>query len=390
MDVFTKESCQYESMYDSIFPDKTYQLTGAELINLFNQEMYRILDHIPASVFWKDAQGAYLGCNQYMLEMLSFSDRSQVIGKTDEDFFWQAEAHQFQKIDQQVLKENNILLFEESPTLPDGKKPTYLSIKAPLDFEKKIGIIGCSIDISKQKHAELKIEQIGALSGNIAHDIKNHLLVLSLNQERLNLALDLVLQEGLNDKIKNMLLTCQKTAQKYLEKIQNLIDQNLQQVRLEMLEEYCASETAIHSMSEAVENVRQTFLAIGLTQDSFQIESMNDFVYQGAPLWMERILTNLIDNSLRAIRQKGQGKIFIRNKKIQGNSCLEIKDTAGGLTEADLKALLEPYKTRKVLGTGFGLAAVHYYMQKMQGQVEMFLEEDCIVFRLIFPQNIPS
>ena len=44
-----------------------------------------ILDSVPQGVFWKDREGAYLGCNQVFAKAVGLTDSAVIVGKTDAD-----------------------------------------------------------------------------------------------------------------------------------------------------------------------------------------------------------------------------------------------------------------------------------------------------------------
>lgn len=43
---------------------------------------YQILDAVEASIYWKDLDGRYLGCNKYMANIVGLSTQ-EIIGQTD-------------------------------------------------------------------------------------------------------------------------------------------------------------------------------------------------------------------------------------------------------------------------------------------------------------------
>ena len=71
-------------------------------MKLASDDFYIILDTINSSVYWKDLDGRYLGCNRYMLEMAGLSDRKEIIGKKDCELPWKNFAPDIEKIDQAV------------------------------------------------------------------------------------------------------------------------------------------------------------------------------------------------------------------------------------------------------------------------------------------------
>lgn len=47
----------------------------------------QLVDAVPASIYWKDLDGKYLGCNEYMCKMIGCA-LNEVIGKTDYQMIW--------------------------------------------------------------------------------------------------------------------------------------------------------------------------------------------------------------------------------------------------------------------------------------------------------------
>lgn len=111
---------------------------------------------MPASIYWKNLAGAYLGCNKYMLNMAGLESIDQIIGKTDFEMPWQKQAPKIRELDQLVISDGKTYEFEESPTLHNGLIQTFLSSKTPLLDKNNeiIGIIGVSIDITEKKESQ--------------------------------------------------------------------------------------------------------------------------------------------------------------------------------------------------------------------------------------------
>lgn len=115
-----------------------------------------ILDAVNSSIYWKDKDGYYLGCNTFAAKMVKLNDPNEIIGKTDYDLFSKIEADVYRKHDLQVIKGAKSVVLEEEVLREDGKKFWHLSSKQPLyDGKTMIGIVGSSIDITAQKESEL-------------------------------------------------------------------------------------------------------------------------------------------------------------------------------------------------------------------------------------------
>lgn len=143
-----------------------------------------VVSSLPGSIYWKDSEGVYLGCNDFMIGHSKFNSSEKIIGKTDYEL-WGDQADALVKNDQEVMNSKQPVCLEESVHLPNGEKKSFAVVKMPLldDNGEVVGIIGNSLDITelKQTQQELKEakEKAERLSKaktsflvNMSHDIK--------------------------------------------------------------------------------------------------------------------------------------------------------------------------------------------------------------------------
>jgi PAS domain S-box-containing protein len=115
-----------------------------------------IISRMPGSVYWKDKEGVYLGCNDYVAEMAGVASTKEVIGKTDYEFSWKEEAPAILQTEREIMESEVPRELEISGKLSDGKKATFLVVKTPLynDHKKVSGILATSLDITQRKKLE--------------------------------------------------------------------------------------------------------------------------------------------------------------------------------------------------------------------------------------------
>ena len=121
------------------------------------QMLRSILDTIPVSVFWKDTEGRYLGCNQPFARDAGFDSPEQLTGKNDHDMAWKDHADLYRADDQQVIASGvPKLQYEEPQTTSAGAQLWLRTSKIPLrDAEGRIiGVLGTYEDITERKQAE--------------------------------------------------------------------------------------------------------------------------------------------------------------------------------------------------------------------------------------------
>lgn len=99
-------------------------------------EYEELIALLPGSIYWKDKNGVYLGCNSAMAEMVGLADRYQVIGKTDYDLSWKEQVDKLIKHDRLVMDSGKPHVFEETGRLGNGEEITVITHKIPLRNKK--------------------------------------------------------------------------------------------------------------------------------------------------------------------------------------------------------------------------------------------------------------
>jgi PAS domain S-box-containing protein len=114
-----------------------------------------IIANVPASIFWKDRQSVFQGCNALFARRVGLAHPDDIIGKTNYAFSReQHEADFYREYDKKVIETGKPLLNIEIPVEMDGKALTLLSSKVPMRNEggQIVGLIGISTDITDIKN----------------------------------------------------------------------------------------------------------------------------------------------------------------------------------------------------------------------------------------------
>jgi len=129
--------------------------------NKYIDMLEKVIAQAPGNIFWKSKEGQYLGCNNSLAKLLKLKVNTEIIGKTDFDFYDRELAGNLEKTNQEVIATGNEKVFEELGVNNNWQSAIYLSRRVPLTNENNeiIGIIGVSFDISdrKQQEKELKL-----------------------------------------------------------------------------------------------------------------------------------------------------------------------------------------------------------------------------------------
>jgi len=122
------------------------------------QLLENVLEHFPGTVFWKDTESVYQGCNSSFAQQAGLSDSSEITGKTDFDLPWNSsEAPSYRADDSQVMSSMVPKLhIEETQHRSDGQIRWIDTSKIPLfDSDKQvIGVLGVSTDTTEKKRQE--------------------------------------------------------------------------------------------------------------------------------------------------------------------------------------------------------------------------------------------
>ncbi|NEQ42773.1 MAG: PAS domain S-box protein [Leptolyngbya sp. SIOISBB] len=125
-----------------------------------NSFLTSVLEAIPGFFFAKDRAGKYITLNSNLANSYQQSI-SEVIGKSDFDFFPPATAQAFLDKDREVMVQGVLQRFEEVVPISSSDNAIYLSTKAPLHNAAGdvIGILGLAQDISDLKAMEASLRR---------------------------------------------------------------------------------------------------------------------------------------------------------------------------------------------------------------------------------------
>ncbi len=342
-----------------------------------------IINNLPGAVYWKDKEGRYMGCNQFVAQMAGFKKPEDLIGKTDFDLCWNEFAKEWRELDVMVMNENKTIKREEQAKLKDGAIITELTFKTPLYNEKNeiVGIIGTSLDITEQKKLEEALrtakEKAEAANRakdefirNMSHDIRTPLSgIIGMSS--------ILEQEAQSVDAKehaHMINISGEQLLSLLNSVLDIIASGSQKENQVNLSTFCISNL-IHNLADLelpTFRLKKLDLRIKLAPDLPQLIETDQ-------IKIHRILLNILGNALKFTEQ-GYIEIGVAlNSKTQKKNRIEfyIKDTGAGIKPEDQDKIFKkffrgtPSSQGIYTGHGVGLHIVKKYIQLLRGDIKV-------------------
>lgn len=263
----------------------------------------------------------------------------------------------------------------ETSMYSKGKGLRYYSLHLSNDESDENIINGTIYDITNEKnllskmvHAE-KLRSIGEIASGIAHDLNNHLMVITGSCELLEMQ---DLTEKQNNYVKNIYQSAKKSSE--------LIKKILQFGRAEHYENQ--EFDLINIINDAKDIMSHT------TKNKTKIHfttNLKDAVIAGNVSSIENAIINVIKNGIDAMNENGSIYIDLTAEYLDTmppNSIssttpegfyykLEIKDEGTGISEEIMDKIFNPFFTTKVKqkGTGLGLSTVLSTILEHEGMI---------------------
>ena len=147
-----------------------------------NTLLQAMLDNIPDQIYFKDLQSRFIRNSRSQAKLMGVNDPSEVIGKSDFDFFPHAQRS-FEEERGLMGAGQPLIDLEEYVVWPDGRPMWVSTTKVPLrDGEGRIiGIMGISRNITERKRFEENIQKLN-------EELKQHAAQLQESEEKFSKA----------------------------------------------------------------------------------------------------------------------------------------------------------------------------------------------------------
>ena len=355
-----------------------------EKVYELNRDFVSFLEHTSDIVFFKNEYGYFRFCSQVLADNTGHASWRDMIGKHTLEVFPKDIGQIYNDEDAWVVREGRPLLNMLDPYYDaSGEKGWIRASKWPLmNTEGRIvGLFGISRVVTELKRLEDELLHINeTLEKRVAQEVQKNMEQerMLIHQSRMAAMGEMLgniahqWKQPLN--ALNILFFNIRDAYNHHELDEAYIDQVVadgKRLALKMsatitdFRNFFRPDKEITAFS-VTDQIRQ---AIVLMQPDFDkneisvhVDARQDLMLSGFPNEYSHVLLNLLSNARDAILRfhPSLSRVDVVVTAQDGQGCVRVRDTGGGIPEDILSRIFDPYFTTKQDGSGIGL-----YMSKM-------------------------
>jgi len=148
-----------------------------------SQFLQLLIDTIPAPVFYKDAEGRYLGCNRNFLEYHGIT-KEEMVGKTVDCIPNKELVEKYRQKDLELFQNPGVQVYENTMYWPDRSKREVVINKAtfPKSDGSLGGLVGVFNDVTEIKEAQRELRALAARLAEL-EEKERHIMARELHDE---------------------------------------------------------------------------------------------------------------------------------------------------------------------------------------------------------------
>ncbi len=340
-----------------------------ELMDTSKMALEKIMEILPAHVYWKNTEGKFLGCNKNQSLNYGLKRSIDLIGKYEKNFLKKDVLDRIKNNDREIVDTRSHQIFEEE-TYINKQKKWVLSHKAPMIYNNDvIGIVGVSIDISHQKQLERKlIKQTRKLSdalierkrffNNLSHEIRTPVHIISSLVEELYSNVNYLSKEEISSFLENLM----SSNKRLLELVTDLLElaKSAQRKSSYDIKSHDIVKTVTQCINECSgrASVKHHILRDNIALDYDDIK-------------ISQVLRNILDNG---IKYSADQKLVVDTAVKNNFFVISIKNRGSPLSEENLSKIFDPFYRcedykYKIDGTGLGLSICKEIISAHRGSI---------------------
>ncbi|MFB3889528.1 MAG: ATP-binding protein [Candidatus Bathyarchaeia archaeon] len=217
-----------------------------------------------------------------------------------------------------------------------------------------VEIFESNVDITERKNAE-RLAAIGATAGMVGHDIRNPLQTIVGEVFMAKDAVKNLPESSEKESLRESLNTIGEQTT-YVDKI------------VSDLQDYARPLAPKFESTDIQETVRAVIESVCMPENvAFSHKIKDSIKIRTDQSFLQRILTNLVNNAVQAMPDGGQ--LTITESARNGKAFITVEDTGEGIPTEIRGKMFTPLVTTKAKGQGFGLAVVKRLTDALNGTI---------------------
>ena len=355
------------------------------------QELETIFNYAQDGIAIIDLSGNFLNGNNAFIDICGYSLK-ELLRKNLIDIVATEDQEKNKKALDHALEYGEVDNIEETFVSVEDKR-TIINMSISLLPDKgSFLLIVKDITTLKLLEDQSKLASMGEMIGNIAHQWRQPLSVITTSASGMNLKYEYgqdLTQEEISE-YTNIIIEQSEYLSKTIDNFRDFLkgDKHHEQISVKRLLEY-----TLNLVNATIKNNHITL-----------IEDIDENLYINASInELSEAIINIINNSKDVLKENVQDQsdrfIFVSASSLENEKVvIEIKDSGGGIPDEILDRIFEPYFTTKhqSIGTGLGLSMAdkiirerHFSILKVHNDVYTYNNKEYkgACFTIIFKQE---